>query len=159
MARGLAPGIETGTPSSRTWRGPKTPSSTVGSVLTSPWLKRRFNARSRSGKAGGVCQARIVELPQPDPDLPHLADVVPSVLAAMGVAGFDGPIPLPDEITGACVLLIDGLGAELLDTYADDAPVLAGMRGPSLQVGFPSTTAAGIAAIGTGRRSGEHGMV
>jgi predicted AlkP superfamily pyrophosphatase or phosphodiesterase len=100
-----------------------------------------------------------VELPQPDPDLPHLADVVPSVLSAMGVAGFDGPIPLPDGVAGACVLLIDGLGAELLDTYADDAPALAALRGMRLQVGFPSTTVAGLAAVGTGCRSGEHGMV
>jgi predicted AlkP superfamily pyrophosphatase or phosphodiesterase len=100
-----------------------------------------------------------VELPQPDPDVPHLADVVPSVLAAMGVAGVVSRIAMPTDVAGACVLLIDGLGAELLDTYADDAPVLAGMRGPTLQVGFPSTTAAGIAAIGTGCRSGEHGMV
>jgi len=100
-----------------------------------------------------------VELPQLNPDLPHLADVVPSVLSALGVAGFDGPIPLPEGIAGACVLLIDGLGAELLDTYADDAPVLAALRGRTLQVGFPSTTAAGLAAVGTGCRSGEHGMV
>jgi hypothetical protein len=100
-----------------------------------------------------------VDLPTPDPDLPHLADVVPSVLAAMGVAGFDGPIPLADEVIGACVLLIDGLGAELLDTYAEDASVLAALRGRSLNVGFPSTTVAGLAAIGTGCRSGEHGMV
>ena len=100
-----------------------------------------------------------MDLPTPDPDLPHLADVVPSVLAAMGVAGFDGPIPLADEVTGACVLLIDGLGADLLDTYAEDAPVLAALRGRTLQVGFPSTTVAGLAAIGTGCRSGEHGMV
>jgi hypothetical protein len=100
-----------------------------------------------------------VDLPTPDPDLPHLADVVPSVLAAMGVAGFDGPIALPDGITSACVLLIDGLGAELLDSYADDAPVLAALRGRTLQVGFPSTTVAGLAALGTGCRSGEHGMV
>jgi hypothetical protein len=100
-----------------------------------------------------------VELPQLNPDLPHLADVVPSVLSAMGVAGFDGPIPLPDGIAGACVLLVDGLGAGLLDTYAGDAPVLAGLRGQTLQVGFPSTTAAGLAAVGTGCRSGEHGMV
>jgi hypothetical protein len=100
-----------------------------------------------------------VELPQLDPNLPHLADVVPSVLSAMGVAGFDAPIPLPGEIAGACVLLIDGLGADLLDTYAEDAPVLAALRDRRLQVGFPSTTVAGLAAIGTGCRSGEHGMV
>jgi hypothetical protein len=98
-------------------------------------------------------------MPQPDPNLPHLADVVPSVLSAMGVAGFDGPIPLPGEIAGACVLLIDGLGADLLDMYAEDAPVMAALRGRTLQVGFPSTTVAGLAAIGTGCRSGEHGMV
>ena len=100
-----------------------------------------------------------MQLPQPDPNLAHLADVVPSVLSAMGVAGFDGPIPLPGEIAGACVLLIDGLGADLLDTYAEDAPVLAALRDRRLQVGFPSTTVAGLAAIGTGCRSGEHGMV
>ena len=90
-----------------------------------------------------------MELPQPNPDLPHLADVVPSVLSAMGANGFDGPIPLPDGINGACVLLVDGLGAELLDTYADDAPVMAGLRGTQLQVGFPSTTVAGLAAPAT----------
>jgi predicted AlkP superfamily pyrophosphatase or phosphodiesterase len=77
----------------------------------------------------------------------------------MGVAGFDAPIPLPGEIARACVLLIDGLGADLLDTYAEDAPVLAALRDRRLQVGFPSTTVAGLAAIGTGCRSGEHGMV
>src|SRR5258705_10035310 len=77
----------------------------------------------------------------------------------MGVAGFDGPIPLPGEVAGACVLLIDGLGADLLDTHAEDAPVMAALRDRTLQVGFPSTTVAGLAAIGTGCRSGEHGMV
>jgi predicted AlkP superfamily pyrophosphatase or phosphodiesterase len=62
-------------------------------------------------------------------------------------------------VAGACVLLIDGLGAELLDTYAEDAPVLAGLRGRTLHVGFPSTTAAGLAAVGTGLVSGGHGLV
>jgi hypothetical protein len=81
------------------------------------------------------------------------------VFAALGVPGFDARIPLRGELTGACVLLIDGLGAELLDTYAQEAPVLAGMRGRTLQVGFPSTTVAGLAAVGTGCTSGEHGMV
>lgn len=100
-----------------------------------------------------------MELPRPDPAMPHLADVAPSVLAAMGVPGFESRIPLPYDVGGACLLLVDGLGAELLDAYAADAPVLAGLRGPTLQVGFPSTTAAGLAAVGTGCRTGEHGMV
>ena len=100
-----------------------------------------------------------MDLPQPDAHTPHLADVVPSVLAAMGVSGFDHRIDLAAEVRGACVLLIDGLGAELLDTYAGDAPVMAGLRGRTLQAGFPSTTVAGLAAVGTGCRSGEHGMV
>ena len=78
----------------------------------------------------------------------------------MGIEGFEHRIPLQEKISGACVLLIDGLGADLLDTYnAADAPVLAGMRGQTLQVGFPATTVAGLAALGTGCRSGEHGMV
>ncbi|MFN3007620.1 alkaline phosphatase family protein [Mycolicibacterium wolinskyi] len=100
-----------------------------------------------------------MDAPQPDRTLHHLADVVPSVLAAMGAAGFEARIDLPTPVRGACVLLIDGLGAELLDAHAADAPVLAGLRGQTLQVGFPSTTAAGLAAIGTGCRSGEHGLV
>ncbi len=98
-------------------------------------------------------------LPTPDPHTPHLADVVPSVLSAMGVKGFEARIALPGDVAGACVLLIDGLGAELLDIYAEDAPVLAALRGRTLQVGFPSTTVAGLAALGTGCRTGEHGMV
>lgn len=97
-------------------------------------------------------------LPQPDSTEPHLADVTPSILAAMGAAGFDQTFDF-GEVSGACLFLVDGLGAELLDTYADDAPVLAGLRGPTLQVGFPATTAAGLAAVGTGHRSGVHGMV
>ena len=100
-----------------------------------------------------------MDLPRPDPALPHLADVVPSVLAAMGAPGFDSRLPVRHGLSGACVLLIDGLGAELLDAHAADAPVMSALREGTLSVGFPSTTAAGLAAVGTGCRSGEHGMV
>ena len=47
----------------------------------------------------------------------------------------------------------------MLDAHAHDAPVLSELRGPTLRVGFPSTTAAGLAAVGTGCASGGHGMV
>ncbi|MGV9802485.1 alkaline phosphatase family protein [Mycobacterium sp. NPDC003449] len=104
-----------------------------------------------------------MDVPAPDPELPHLAEVVPAVFAAMGVDGFGAPgshpIRLPGPVRGAAVLLIDGLGAELLDLHAADAPVLTGLRAATLQVGYPATTAAGLAAVGTGCRSGEHGMV
>lgn len=88
---------------------------------------------------------------------PHLAEVVPSALTALGVPGFTGTLGFP-EISRACVLLIDGLGRELLDEHAADAPVLAELAKRTLRVGYPSTTAAGLAAIGTGVASGEHGM-
>ena len=58
--------------------------------------------------------------------------------AALGAPGFDDRIGLAGPVRGACVLLIDGLGAELLDCFASDAPVLAGLRGRILQVGKPS---------------------
>ena len=100
-----------------------------------------------------------MDLPRPDTTLPHLADVTPALLSALGVPGFQDTIGLPGPVRGAAVLLIDGLGADLLDTFAADAPVLAGLRGRTLQVGFPATTVAGLAAVGTGHRSGQHGMV
>jgi predicted AlkP superfamily pyrophosphatase or phosphodiesterase len=91
-------------------------------------------------------------------DVPHLGQVVPSLLAALGVPGCANTLALP-EGRSAAVLLVDGLGWELLHEHAADAPVLAGLARRKLRVGFPSTTAAGVAAIGTGLASGEHGRV
>ncbi|HUO37806.1 MAG TPA: alkaline phosphatase family protein, partial [Mycobacterium sp.] len=48
----------------------------------------------------------MTTLPQPDPGLAQLADVVPSALAAMGAAGFDDRLGLRSGVVGACVLLI-----------------------------------------------------
>ncbi|MFD9896354.1 alkaline phosphatase family protein [Amycolatopsis sp. NPDC059027] len=90
--------------------------------------------------------------------IPHLGQVVPSLLAAVGVSEFVNTLTLP-ESRSAAVLLIDGLGWELLHEHAADAPVLAELAQRQLRVGFPATTAAGLAAIGTGLASGEHGMV
>lgn len=98
------------------------------------------------------------DLPTPDDRLPHLAQVVPSLLATLGVPGFADTLDMPGA-NSACVLLIDGLGWELLDEHAADAPVLTALRGRPMRVGYPATTAAGLAAIGTGLPSGEHGMV
>ncbi|WP_326944099.1 alkaline phosphatase family protein [Amycolatopsis sp. NBC_01307] len=91
-------------------------------------------------------------------DVAHLGQVVPSLLAALGVPGCANTLDLP-AARSAAVLLIDGLGWELLAEHAADAPVLTELARRTLRVGFPSTTAAGVAAIGTGLASGEHGMV
>lgn len=99
----------------------------------------------------------MVDVPQLA-DLPHLGQVVPALLGSLGVPEEVSSLALP-EASSACVLLIDGLGWQLLAEHAADAPVLAELAKRPLRVGFPSTTAAGVAAIGTGLASGEHGMV
>lgn len=88
-----------------------------------------------------------------------LADVFPSVLGAMGTAGFVDTLGLPACRSGA-VLLIDGLGWELLLEHAADAPFLAELatRAP-LRAGFPTTTVTSLTSLGTGHLAGEHGLV
>ncbi|TVT21007.1 alkaline phosphatase family protein [Amycolatopsis acidiphila] len=113
---------------------------------------------SRRKCACGVIPAKLcsVDLPRLE-SRPHLAQVVPSVLAVLGVPGFANTVEIP-PVSSACVLLVDGLGWELLEQHATDAPVLSQLSRSLLQVGYPSTTVAGLAAIGTGLASGEHGM-
>ncbi|RZQ59353.1 alkaline phosphatase family protein [Amycolatopsis suaedae] len=88
---------------------------------------------------------------------PHLAEVMPSAMALLDVPGQVDTLGL-GEADRVCVLLVDGLGWELLRDHAADAPVLTELAGRPLRVGYPSTTAAGLAAIGTGVASGEHGF-
>jgi Type I phosphodiesterase / nucleotide pyrophosphatase len=86
-----------------------------------------------------------------------LADVLPSALAALGVPGEPNVLELaPAECV--VVLLVDGLGWELLQEHAGDAPFLAGLAGRPLTAGCPTTTAASIASLGTGLPPGEHGI-
>ena len=56
----------------------------------------------------------------------------------------------------AALLLVDGLGTELLRRHAADAPFLAGLAdaGP-LTVGFPSTTPISLTSLGTGLAAGR----
>lgn len=86
-----------------------------------------------------------------------LAEVVPSLLAAL--TGGDNPLDVAPA-RSACLLLIDGLGAELLAAHTADAPVLAALAAGTepLTAGFPATTATSVASLGTGRPPGEHGI-
>ena len=102
-----------------------------------------------------------------DPVLPayghrSLAEVLPALLAALdvpGAAAGAGDLQIP-HARAAALLLVDGLGSELLRRYAADAPFLAGLpdAGP-VTVGFPSSTSISLASLGTAVPPGVHGML
>jgi hypothetical protein len=96
-----------------------------------------------------------------------LADVLPAVGKALGVevgrAGADGPVPdlgLPPA-RHYVVLLVDGLGSQLLAAHADEAPFLAALLPGSVAAtaGVPSTTATSLTSLGTGAPPGSHGVL
>jgi hypothetical protein len=92
-----------------------------------------------------------------------LADVLPSVSAALGVGRADR-LGLADHLHGArrvAVLLVDGLGADLVRAHADLAPTLAGLAAPlgDLQAPCPSTTPVSLTTLGTGVPPGAHGVL
>jgi hypothetical protein len=89
-----------------------------------------------------------------------LAELTPSLFAALGVPGMANPLGI-QPANRVCLLLVDGLGAEQLAAHAADAPFLAGLAtgAAPITVGFPATTAASVATIGTGLPVGRHGIV
>ena len=102
--------------------------------------------------------AQSVLLPRPGQHT--LADLTPSLLAAQRVPGLPNRLSIPPART-VCLLLIDGLGWQLLREHADRAPFLIEALGNSapLTAGFPSTTPTSVASIGTGLPAGGHGIV
>lgn len=86
-----------------------------------------------------------------------LSDLMPSVLAALGVPGEPSTLALP-AASRCVVLLVDGLGHELLARHAEHAPFLCSLASRRLTAGFPSTTATSLASLGTGLPPGEHGL-
>ena len=87
-----------------------------------------------------------------------IAEVVPSLLAGLGVPGTSNALDVP-HARRVCLLLVDGLGHHLLRDHAAHAPFLASLTGREIDTGFPSTTSTSLASIGTGLRAGEHGIV
>ncbi|MDQ3946918.1 MAG: alkaline phosphatase family protein [Actinomycetota bacterium] len=89
-----------------------------------------------------------------------LAEVVPSLLAALGAEEFDNALRITPA-RSVCLLVVDGLGWQLLRDHAADAPFLAWLmpRAEPLVAGFPATTATSLASLGTGLPPGLHGIV
>jgi Type I phosphodiesterase / nucleotide pyrophosphatase len=90
-----------------------------------------------------------------------LADLMPSIGAHLGVLG------CPDDVLGLpsadryVVVLIDGLGWNLLRRSVRDAPYFSSLLGDARSVTacVPSTTVTSLASLGTGLVPGQHGMV
>jgi hypothetical protein len=89
-----------------------------------------------------------------------LADLSESLLAALGVPGASNVLGLAPAAR-ACLLLVDGLGWDLLRTHRSAAPFLAGLleTGAWLTAGFPSTTVTSLGSLGTARPPGQHGLL
>jgi hypothetical protein len=107
----------------------------------------------------------MIDAPMSLPTVPRygegsLADLACSLLASLGVGGEPNPLSLPD--TGrACLLIVDGLGWELLRAHPAAAPFLSelAVTGRPLTAGFPATTVTSLTSLGTGRAPGMHGML
>lgn len=101
----------------------------------------------------------LPEIPTPRYNDRSLADLTPSLLAALSVDGFPNVLGL-EPARAACLLVVDGMGWEALTTHADAAPFLFGLTAESQPVTsvFPSTTPAALSSIGTGLPPGTHGV-
>lgn len=100
------------------------------------------------------------QLVQPDYGYGSVADLLPGIAAHFGVPGCSDPLGLPE--TGRYLLvLVDGLGWNMLQRGSDAAPHLRALRasGRALTAAVPSTTATSVASLGTGLPPGQHGIV
>jgi len=100
-----------------------------------------------------------------EPTLPRygessLAALATSILDSLGAPDEPNPLQLPPA-ERVCLLLINGLGWELLRAHPAAAPFLSelAMTAAPLTAGFPATTATSLATLGTGRPPGQHGML
>jgi hypothetical protein len=100
--------------------------------------------------------------PAPDWSTGTLASVLPSVAARLGVQRYAARdvFDLPD-VPRTVVVLVDGLGYDLLRQRSGHAPFLRAHLASAHRVpcGFPTTTATSMGSFGTGLPPGAHGLV
>ena len=89
-----------------------------------------------------------------------LSDLANSLLASLGVRDAPNPLGL-SSARRACLLIVDGLGWELLRAHQAAAPFLSELTttGRALTAGFPATTVTSLSSLGTGLPPGRHGML
>lgn len=89
-----------------------------------------------------------------------LAELSQSLMASVGVPGERNVLGLPRS-SRVCLLVVDGLGWDLLRSHRSAAPFLSSLMetGCWLTAGFPSTTVTSLGSLGTGRAPGQHGLL
>jgi hypothetical protein len=101
-------------------------------------------------------------LQAPHYDRTGLAGVLPGVAASLGVSRYDGSEAVQMRpARRAVVVLVDGLGYELVRRRGGHAPFLRSLLPAAyrLTAGFPSTTATSMGTFGTGLPPGAHGLL
>ena len=91
-----------------------------------------------------------------------LAAVLPAVAASLGSSRYAGGHPFAlGPARRAVVVLVDGLGYELLRQRSGHAPFLRSHLPAASRIdcGFPTTTATSMGTFGTGLPPGAHGLV
>jgi hypothetical protein len=98
----------------------------------------------------------------PDWSAGSLASLLPSVADRLGVSRYAGRdvFDLP-AVPRTVVVLVDGLGHDLLRQRSGHAPFLRSRLGSARRIpcGFPTTTATSMGSLGTGLLPGAHGLV
>lgn len=97
-----------------------------------------------------------------------ITEILPSAAAVLGARDFTDTLGIGERVGPVrrlAVLLVDGLGYELLPRAARSAPlfadVVAGTAGAPQQLSctLPSTTPTSLVSLGTGAAPGEHGVL
>lgn len=90
-----------------------------------------------------------------------LADLMPAIGAHLGVPGAGEDVLGLPAASRYVVVLVDGLGWNLVRRSAREVPFLAGLLagGRPITAGVPSTTVTSLTSLGTGLPPGQHGMV
>ena len=104
---------------------------------------------------------RSVDLVLPAYGSASLGDLMPSIGAHLGVPGCREDVLRLPPADRYVVVLVDGLGWNLLRRSARDVPYLASLLGDARAItsGVPSTTVTSLASLGTGLVPGQHGLV
>ena len=89
-----------------------------------------------------------------------LAELLPSLLSALGMGGLANPLGVA-PIEGLWLLVVDGLGWDIARSHPVEAPTMARLAkdGRPITAGFPATTATSLGSLGTGLAPGRHGLV